>query len=178
MTVGAAQREMREVFSNGSIGQLVAGGIWLASAALATWGTKPQAIVVLVAGGAFIYPLTQLILRLRGRRFKASSDNPLTPLALQVAFIVPLTLPIAGGAALHDINWFYPAVTVIVGAHYLPFASLYGLRTYAALGAILIASGLGFALFAPHAFAWAGWFTGAVLVACSAWLASLNPHPE
>jgi hypothetical protein len=25
-----------------------------------------------------------------------------------VAFIVPLTLPVVAGAALHNVNWFYP----------------------------------------------------------------------
>ncbi len=36
MTLGEVQREMREVFVNGSVGQAVSGVIWLVSAAMAT----------------------------------------------------------------------------------------------------------------------------------------------
>jgi hypothetical protein len=176
MDLSDAQRDMREVFRNGSVGQLVSGLVWLASAAFGTWGTRRQAILLLVVGGMFIYPLTQLVLRARGRRYAPSSGNPLTPLAMQVAFIVPLTLPVAAAAALHEINWFYPAVAVLVGAHYLPFVTLYGLRLYAVLGGLLIASGCAFALVRPDLFAAAGWCAGGLLVACSAYAATRRPH--
>lgn len=168
MTLEEAQREMRAVFVNGSVGQAVSGAIWLASAALATWGTTRQAIVALVVGGMFIYPLTQAALRLSGRRWAPSEGNPLVPLAMQTAFIVPLTLPVVGAAALHDVDGFYPAPAVVVGAHYLPFATLYGTRLYLALGGILIAGGVAIAFLVPDAFAPGGWFGGGMLVAFAA----------
>jgi hypothetical protein len=84
-------------------------------------------------------------------------------------------LPVAAAAALHEINWFYPAVAVLVGAHYLPFVTLYGLRLYAVLGGLLIASGCAFALVRPDLFAAAGWCAGGLLVACSAYAATRRP---
>ena len=33
-------------------------------------------------------------------------------------------------AALYETNWFYPAFMVIIGAHYLPFSHLYGMRLF------------------------------------------------
>ena len=92
---------------------------------------------VLVVVGAFIFPLTQLVLRAMGRRASLSPGNPLRFLAMQVAFTVPLSLPLVGAATLHHLNWFYPAMMIVVGAHYLPFMFLYGMWQFAILAAAL-----------------------------------------
>src|SRR5690606_34248871 len=68
MLVEDAQREVRLTFVGGAVGQLVSALVWATSAAFATWGTPRQAITVLVVGGVFIFPLTQLGLRLAGRK--------------------------------------------------------------------------------------------------------------
>src|SRR5204863_6985558 len=101
MDVSDAQREMRQVFRGGFMGQLVSGLIWLGSAAAATWGTPRLAILLLVGGGFFIFPLTLLGLRLLGGPWKPSRGNPLTALGMQVAFVLPLGLPLVGAATLH-----------------------------------------------------------------------------
>ena len=164
MTVADAQREVRSVFLGGSVGQVVSGAIWLFSAALSTWGGTQQGIIALVVGGTFIFPLTQLVLRLAGRPWTLSQGNPLRQLAIQVAFIVPLTLPVAGGAALHNVNWFYPACMVIVGAHYMPFIFLYGMWQYGVLAAALMGGGMTLGMIMPHEFSVGGWLSGAALL--------------
>jgi hypothetical protein len=173
MTVTEAQEEGRVVFLNGSVGQLVSGAVWLSSAAFATWGTSWQAILVLLVGGFFIYPLTQLALRLSGRPRALSAGNPLGRLAMQVAFTVPLTLPVAYGAALYNLNWFYPACAVVVGAHYLPFVFLYGMWQFAVLSGILVGGGFACGLLLPHAFIPDAWLTGVALALFGCWVASL-----
>lgn len=169
MTVRDAQREVRAVFLNGSVGQAVSGAIWLSSAAAASFVSTRAGILILVIGGMFIFPLTQAVLRITGRRTALRQENPLNGLAMQVAFLVPLTLPLAGAAALYDIDWFYPAVMVIVGAHYLPFIFLYGMRAFGVLAAILLGAGFLLGLRGPESFALGGWITGAVLLAFAAW---------
>lgn len=173
MTVAEAQEEVRAVFLNGSVGQLVSAVLWLSSVAVATWGTTRQAILVLIFGGMLIFPLTQLLLRLSGRPFTLGAGNPLRHLAMQVAFLVPLTLPVAGGAALHNLNWFYPACAVVVGAHYLPFVFLYGMWQYAVLSGVLLSGGIACALFLPHLFTPGGWFASVVLLLFAGWVAAL-----
>jgi hypothetical protein len=64
MQVADAQREVRTVFVGGFWGQLFASAIWLASAALGTWGTPRSAILELIVCGFFIFPATQLLLHL------------------------------------------------------------------------------------------------------------------
>ena len=150
----------------GSVGQIVSGLIWGASAALATWGSPRQAIICVVVAGFFIYPLTKLALRIVGRSGTLNPANSLSTLGWQIAFTVPLGLLVAGGAALHRLDWFFPAVMILVGAHYLPFAFLYGMRAYLALGGVLAAAGVALGLYLPDApFATGAWFTsGSLLV--------------
>ena len=54
-----------------------------------------------------------------------------------VGQLVSALIWLAGAAALHKPGWFYPASMIIVGAHYLPFVFLYGMKTFAVLAAAL-----------------------------------------
>lgn len=165
MTVDEAQREVRSVYLGGSVGQWVSGAVWLLSAALWTWGSPRAGILALVLGGALIFPLTQLALRASGRPASLGAGNPFRFLAMQIAFTVPLGLPLVGAAVVHRTGWFYPAMMILVGAHYLPFITLYGMPAFGALAAFMITAGvlLGFSAAALPALG--GWLTGAALVA-------------
>jgi len=164
MHVSDAQREVRLTFMGGFPGQLVSGLIWLVSAALATWGSPRNAILVLVGGGMFIFPLAQLVLRVMGRRAALEKANPMGALAMQVAFTIPLSLPVVGAAALHHMGWFYPAILIVVGAHYLPFVFLYGMWTFALLAALMIAGGVWIGMTSPEALSLGGWYGGVLLL--------------
>lgn len=164
MTVAQAQAEMRAAYLGGFMGQLASALVWFVSAALATWVSDATAMLALAAGGFFIFPLTRLGLWLIGHRVSAGPSNPLNGLAAQVAFVLPLSLPVAGAAMLYRPDWFYPAFMILLGAHYLPFVFLYGMRMFAALCAILVSAGLVLALYLPLPFATGGWFTAAVLL--------------
>lgn len=169
ITVVAAQREVRSVFLSGSVGQAVSGTLWLVSAAATTWSSVRAGIMILVVGGFFIFPMTQLALRILGRPAALASGNPLNGLAMQVAFIVPLLLPLAGAAALYELSWFYPAVMMIVGAHYLPFMFLYGMRSFGVLAVGLLGAGALLAFQPPVQPSIGAWLTGSGLIAFSGW---------
>ena len=169
LALADAQREMREVFVNGAIGQGVAGVIWLASAVAAQSANTRAAITIIVVGGAFIFPITQTVLRLSGRPATLSANNPLSALAMQTAFIVPLLLPLAFAAALYNVNWFHPAVMLIVGAHYLPFIFLYGMRSFGVLAIVLMAGAVAIALRRADSFATAAWVTATALLVFAIW---------
>jgi hypothetical protein len=156
---------MRFGMMGGFMGQLVSGVLWLASAALAIWSTPANAITLLVVAGIFIFPLTKLGLKAIGHRFSVSRGNPLNELGMQAAFVLPLCLPLVGAAALNRLEWFYPAFMIVLGAHYLPFVTLYGMRMFYALGAVLFSAGLMLALYVHLPFAAGAWFTAAVLLA-------------
>jgi hypothetical protein len=181
MEVQIAQREVREVFLRGSVGQAVSGLIWLLSAVLGTWVSTRYAILALALVGAFIFPLTQLVIRSMGRKASLSKDNPLNALAMQVAFIVPLSLPVIGAATLYRLNWFYPAFMVVLGTHYMPFIFLYGMRSFAVLAGLLIGGGVVIGMYFSESFVLGGYFTAAVLLGFAAVAWSTNAsikHPS
>lgn len=167
MQVTEAQREIRSVYANGAVGQAVSGVIWLLSASLGTFVSVQAGVISLFVGGVFIFPLTQLALRLSGRSATLSSENPLDGLAMQVAFIVPLLIPVIGAAALYNINWYYPAFMLVVGAHYLPFVFLYGMKAYAVLAAVLIGGGVTIGWALPDSFTVGGWVAAIALLVFS-----------
>lgn len=178
MRIEDAQREVRTVFLGGAVGQAVSGAVWLLSAALGTFASPRLGILVLVLGGASIFPLTQLALRLMGRRAALGRDNRLGGLAMQVAFTVPLNLLVVAGATLHRLNWFYPACMIVVGSHYLPFVFLYGMWQFWILGGVLVGGGLLIALYVPAPFGAGGWITAVILFVFAAvgWRASREPR--
>ena len=164
MDIKSAQQDVQATFLRGSVGQAVSGLIWLISALLAGWVSERAAILLLVIAGIFIFPLTQLGLRLLGRPGGLPNGHPMNSLAMQVAFIVPLSLPVVGAASLYNINWFYPAFMIVLGAHYLPFVTLYGMRMFYALAGILVGGGVVLALYVRMPFSAGAWATAAVLI--------------
>ena len=88
-------------------------------------------------------------------------------LAIQIAFTVPLSIPLVLAAALHRHAWFYPAFMIVVGCHYLPFIFLYGMWQFGMLAALLIGSGLFIGLYLPTALGFGGWLTAALLLVFS-----------
>ncbi len=169
MDIQDAQREVRSVYIGGFWGQLVTSVIWLASATLGTWVTPKSSILTVVIGGFFIFPITQMLLRLSCRRASMSRDNPFNSLGMQVAFALPLSMLLLVPVGLYRLNWFFPALIILVGAHYLPFASLYGMRMFLFLSVILVAIGVVVALRFSGTFSLGAWIAGLVLFAF-AWI--------
>jgi hypothetical protein len=83
---------------------------------------------------------------------------------MQIAFVLPLSMPLVAPVVAYRETWFYPAMMILLGAHYLPFGTLYGMRMFFALSAVLVTSGLYLALYVPGAFSAGGWLTAAVLM--------------
>ena len=177
MHVKDAQAESRTIFVGGFLGQLVTSALWLASAALGAWVSPREAIVELVFGGFFIFPITQLVLRISGRPASLSRENPLGHLAMQIAFTVPIGMLLLVPLTEFHQNLFYPALLVIVGAHYLPFIFLYGMRAYGALSVIMIGTGIVTAMYFPDPFSLGGWIGGLTLFVF-AWILRALVQPE
>jgi hypothetical protein len=164
MHIADAQREMRTHFAGGFYGQLTSGALWLVAATLATWGTPRSAILWLVVGGMFIFPVTTLLIKLGGAKHPLGKENTLVQLGAQVAFVLPLSMPLLLPVGRHRLEWFFPAMMILVGAHYLPFTFLYGMRMFAVLGGLLVAGGVAIAMYASHSFALGAWAGAALLL--------------
>ena len=172
-----AQREVRTVFVGGFWGQLVSSALWLTSAALATWVSPRAAILAAVFGGFLVFPTTQLMLKLAGGSASTSKENPLKYLGMQVAFTLPLSMLLLVPVAQFHLNLFYPALMILVGAHYLPFTFLYGMRIFIPLCAILVGGGTAIALYGPGTFSFGGWIGGLILF-LFAWIGRASVQRE
>jgi len=162
MKISEAQQEVRSVYLGAFSGLIVTGAIWLLSAAAGVWMSTGLAIWVLILGGSFIFPLSALLLKAMGRPASLSRENPFGKLAMQAAFVIPFCYPVIAAATIHNTNWFYPAFLVVVGAHYLPFITLYGMWQFGLLAALLVGLGTTIGIYFPENFAIGGWIGGAI----------------
>ena len=63
-----AQREMRSAFLGGFAGQLVSGLLWLIASGASVLGSPQYGMAFLFLGSMSIFPLTQLSLKMMGRK--------------------------------------------------------------------------------------------------------------
>ncbi len=83
---------------------------------------------------------------------------------MQIAFVLPLSMPLLVLAVVFRPSWFYPGAMILVGAHYLPFATLYGQKSFLALGALLVSLGVCIAMYMPNSISAGAWATTLVLL--------------
>ncbi len=164
MQIEEAQLENRTRYVGGFYGQLVSGLLWLISAALAEWSSPRAAITTLVVGGFFIFPMTELLVRVVGARASFSPTNSLWRLGMQVAFVLPPCMLLLYPVGMYRLNWFYPGLMILLGAHYLPFSFLYGMRMFWGLAAVLIGGGYMIAMYLSESFSIGAWYGGFALL--------------
>jgi hypothetical protein len=173
MTVPEAQNDFRRAYRDGAPGVLASGVVWLVAAAIAHGVSTTAGVLALLVGGMGIHPLGVLIARLSGASGAHAAGNPLGRLALEGTFWMLAGIALAFGMQVLRIEWFFPAMLLVIGGRYLTFQTLYGLRHYWVLGALLCGLGLLLALLrvAPALAALAGG-ASEVLFAIVLWRAS------
>ena len=136
-TFKQAQTDMCIGYANGSIGIIVSGFIWLISAFISYQYSPKQAIWTLLIGGIFIHPVGMLLSKVIGLSGTHTKGNPLGNLAMEGTIFMIMCLPLAFGLSLQHAEWFFQGMLLIIGGRYLTFASIYGLKLYWILGAVL-----------------------------------------
>ncbi|PPF62202.1 hypothetical protein C5E11_11670 [Clavibacter michiganensis] len=163
MNVSQAQADVRRVYRAGFPGPLISAVIWAVANAVFIWVSPSAAMVVLFVGGMLIFPLTTLVLKLMGGPATLPKGHPSVALAMQSAFTVPFGLLVAIVLGAYEPALFFAASLIIVGAHYLVFISLYGLRVFGVLAGVLIVLGTVVLFLAPGLGSITGWLGAAVL---------------
>lgn len=138
-----AQADVRRIYSGGWGGPAVSALVWLASAVVADNADVPTGAAVLFIGGALlIFPANLLLNRMLSGQADLPPGHPMRGLAIQTAATMSVTLlglwmvsPSVPGA-------FFPLAMMAVGAHYFPFAHLYGESAFIVAGAVQCAAGL------------------------------------
>lgn len=145
-TVEQAQADMRGGYLLGAPGVATSAVAWLAAAAVAM-NVSPQAgMWALLLGGAFIFPVSVLLTKLLGSPGKHTEGNPLGGLAVEGTIWMMAGIAVAFGVQVLRLEWFFPAMLLVIGGRYMTFQTIYGMRIYWALGAVLCLAGITLAL--------------------------------
>lgn len=96
-----------------------------------------------------------------GRSGSHDRENPLGHLALEGTVWLLLALALAYGLSVYRVEWFFPALLLLIGGRYLTFQTLYGMRAYWAGGTALAATGAALAIVGAPVYV--GAFSGAVV---------------
>ncbi|WP_295494731.1 hypothetical protein [Sphingorhabdus sp. EL138] len=167
MHLGESQRDMRRAYVNGGVGIFVSGLLWVIAGAVTHYGDLFSGMAALFFGGMLIHPLSLLLARRVFYRGRARAANPMEMLALQSTAFLIIGLAIAYLVSGTYGDWFFAIALLAVGARYLVFQTVYGMRMFVVLGLVLIiiAAAALWSGMAPGYVAFAG---GATELLCSA----------
>jgi hypothetical protein len=140
--IAEAQADVRRIYSGGWGGPAVSAGVWLAAALTSDlFGVKVGAGVLFVGGAVLIFPVNLALNRLMSGQADLPAGHPMRGLAIQsaasmsvVLFSLWLVVSLIPGV-------FFPLAMIAVGAHYFPFAHLYGDYAFLVAGVVQCVAG-------------------------------------
>lgn len=142
MDFKSSQQDMKNAYLGGATGVLVSGAVWLIAGFIGIKWSDVAAMYALFIGGMFIFPFAILLSKLLSASGKHALDNCLTHLALETLPVLFGGLIIAFYVAQIEITLFFPIMLLAIGARYFAFQTLYALKTYWVLGAMLMIAGV------------------------------------
>jgi hypothetical protein len=163
MQIALAQEEMRRAYFGGAPGMLVSSIAWLTAALVAVHQSPQRAVIALFVGGILIHPISTLLTKFLGRSAKHSPGNPLGRLAFETTIWLIASLPLAYVVSRFRIEWFFPAMLLVIAGRYTVFSTVFGSRIFWVCGAALMAAA--YVLFKLNATPEVGALTGASIEA-------------
>lgn len=138
MHLGEAQRDMRRAYVNGGVGIFVSGLVWVIAGVVTLYAGLFYGMAALFFGGMLIHPLSRLLARRIFYRGRSRTPNPMEMLALQSTAFLIIGLVVAYLVSGTYGDWFFAIALLAVGARYLVFQTVYGMRLFVVLGLVLI----------------------------------------
>lgn len=141
MNIETAQQEMRAGYAGGAPGVLVSGLVWLIAGAV--WANQGvvSGFIALFIGGMAIFPVSTLIARKMMGAPKVGEANALNRLALESTFTLMAGILIGYVLLVRQPDLAIPAISVVMGARYFVFASVYGRMIFWPLAGMICAAG-------------------------------------
>lgn len=159
--------EYRHCSRGGAVYLAVEGLLWLLSATLGALGQIPFAILLMIVGGMLIHPIAMGVTHLVGLPEMVEA-NRLPILNTYLALMIPLGLPLVFMAVAGDrTHLFYPAFSILIGAHWLPFTYVYAMKSFAIFAGVFVLTGIVFGFMLTESFSACGFVVGGVLVVFS-----------
>ena len=154
--------EIRQSYLGGFSILVIESFFWLLAGILWNYISFKIGILVIIVSGTFFYPLSQL-LQIILKRPKVRKENPLNLLFTQIGLIIPFSFPLIFMLTKENVNLFFPALTVIIGAHYLPFVYAYKMKIYWIIASLLVIGGSIFGFVLPDNMSYCAYYTGGIL---------------
>lgn len=157
-------REFRQTYLGAAPHSLVVGTLWVISGIVSNYTSTMFTILFFFFATAINFPIGELVRKLMKVPGKMSKDNNLAKLFPLLSLTIPLSIPMVFMACQYNINWFFPAFAILVGAHYLPFVWAYQMPTFAILGVLIVASGSFIGYYYQQSFDLAAYTTGSLII--------------
>ncbi len=155
-------KEIRQSYLGGFSILIIESFFWLLAGFMWDNVSFKIGILVIIVSGTFFYPLSQLIQNIL-KRPKIRKENPLNLLFTLLGLIIPFSFPLIFMITKENINLFFPALTIIIGAHYLPFVYAYKMNIYWIIASLLVIGGSVFGFFLLDNTSYCAYYTGSVL---------------
>jgi hypothetical protein len=156
--------ELRKTYMGAFPHTLFTALVWIVSGVLGYFISKPQAIILFILAGTFVFPSGELIRKMMGVPNVLSKENKLPQLFTLLAITIPLSYPLIYLIIQNNINLFFSSFSILIGAHYLPFIYGYRMRSFGILTILLVLAGTYFALLLSDQFALPAIVTGTILL--------------
>ena len=147
MKIHDSQAEARRAYNNGAIGVAVSGTIWLVSGIIAFIGEINYAMLALFFGGMLINPISTLIESKILKLPPVSKENSLIWIGLYTVPFILIGMYAGYLLAPKSPALFYGFTLMAIGARYLCFQLIYGMKLFVFLGFALLALGFNGAWF-------------------------------
>ena len=133
--------ELRRTYLGASPHTFYTSAVWLGGGIASELVSKGLGIMIFIVGASFTFPAGELIRKFMTTPNLISKGNQLGKMFILSAFGIPLCYPVIYMACLSNINYFFPAFSVLIGAHYLLFIYGYGMRSFGLLSILLVSQG-------------------------------------
>ena len=137
-----SQKDMNASYVGGATGAMASGLVWVMAGVIGITISNIAAMFTLFIGGMFIFPISVIFSKLLSASGKHSSENVLGHLAVETLPILFVGLLIAFYVVQFKIELFFPIMLLAIGTRYFIFQTLYSLKEYWFLGALLVIAGI------------------------------------
>lgn len=155
--------ELRRTYLGAAPHTLFAAAVWLAGGVVGEVFSTGLGILIFIVSASFTFPVGELIRKMMKVPNVMSNENDLGKMFMLSAFGIPLCYPIIYLVCKSNINYFFPAFSILIGAHYLIFIYGYGMISFGLLSILLVVQGTVSAVFYTDQFALSAYITSIIL---------------
>jgi hypothetical protein len=156
-------KEFRLTYMAAAPHSFYTGIAWITSAVLSETVSKGSAILFFILSLSMTFPVGEWFRKFFQPVNFISDSNRLGQLFMLSAFTIPACYPLVYFLCKANLNYFFPAFSILVGAHYLIFVYAYGRKIFLLLAIAMIGQAVWWVYSTPLSFSIAGYVAGVMI---------------